>query len=157
MTKSKILILFVIAILFSCSSTKKEKEKPLTTSERALELKAEFSKSSNGRYIFTVLAKRLRSDSLERFPSSEHIRLFIYDKNGTNVWRTDNKIAYSSQITYPEPDTIGKTHKYFIDWDGNDNNNNILKTGRYRADLMLPIMPKPYIVSIEFDWKNPYD
>jgi hypothetical protein len=153
-TKTKIVLFFVITILLSYSSMKKEKEAP---SERALSLKYKIIKINDKTLDFVVEATRLRADSVEMFRTPEHIHLIIYDKRDKVIWRSDDKYAVSTQISKPLPDSVGKTHIYSIRWYGNDNQNNILTTGKYKAQLVLPCRPKHYTLDIEIDWKNPYD
>lgn len=153
-TKTKIVFFFVITMLLSCSSMKKEKIVP---SERALSVKCDIIKINDKTLSFVVEANRLRADSAEYFPNSEHIRLLILDNRGMIKWRSDDKIVFSSAISKPLPDTVGNTYKYNIDWYGNDNNKNILVTGKYKVQVILTCRPKPYIMDMEIDWKNPYD
>ncbi|MEI6088949.1 MAG: hypothetical protein WCR42_00700 [bacterium] len=153
-TKTKIVLFFVITILLSYSSMKKDKEVP---SERALSVKCNVTKINDKTLHFEVVATRLRLDSLEHFRSSEHLKLIISDKRGTVIWRSDSKYAFSSSISKPLPDSVGQTHKYFIDWYVTDNSNNILVTGKYKAQVLITSLPKPYVMDMEIDWKNPYD
>jgi hypothetical protein len=153
-TKTKIVFFFVIIILLSYSSMKKEKEVP---SERALSLKCNVIKINDKTLNFVVEATRLRLDSVEVFASTEYIRLIILDEHGKTKWRSDNKYAVGSAISKPLPDTVGKTYNYNIEWYGNDDANNILVTGKYKVQVILPCRPKPYVIEMDLDWKNPYD
>ncbi len=153
-TKTKIVFFFVITILLSYSSMKKEKEVP---SERALSLKCSIIKVNEKTLDFQLEATRLRTDSVEVFRTPDHLQLTILDKKGKVKWRSDDKYAVTTVISRPLPDTVGKKHIYSIRWYGNDNENNILVTGKYKAQLVLPCRPKYYTEIIEFDWVNPYD
>jgi len=153
-TKTKIVFFFVITILLSYSSMKKDKEVP---SERALSLKYDIIKINEKTLNFVVEATRVRDDSIEVFRSTEHIKLIISDLNGKIKWRSDDKFAVGASGSKPLPDTVGKTHKYNIEWYGNDNSNNILPTGKYKVQLILPCRPIPYKIDFDLDWKNPYD
>jgi len=153
-TKTKIVFFFVITIIFSISSMKKDKIEP---AERALSLKLDIIKVNDKTLSFVVEATRLRLDSFEVFRSNEHIQLTIADTNGKVKWRSYGKYAAAAFGGKPLPDSVGQTHKYIIDWYGNDDSNNILKTGKYKAKVVLPCRPVPYIIDFDLDWKNPYD
>jgi hypothetical protein len=153
-TKTKIVFFFVITVLLTCSAMKKDIDVP---TERALSVKCDMTKINEKTYSFVVSATRLRMDSLEIFRSDEHIKLVITDQKGKIKWHSSNKYAYGAAKSRPMPDSLGATFKYNIEWYGNDDNNNILLTGKYKAQVTIPTVPKPYIIDMEFDWKNPYD
>ena len=153
-TKTKIVFFFVITILLSYSSMKKEKEVP---TERALSLKYNIIKINEKTLNFVVEATRVRDDSIEVFRSTEQIQLIISDLKGKIRWRSDGKFDVGASGSKPLPDTVGKTYKYSIEWYGNDNANNILQTGKYKVQLILPCRPVPYKIDLDLDWKNPYD
>jgi hypothetical protein len=125
--------------------------------ERALSVKCDMTKIHEKAFSFVVTATRLRMDTLEIFRSDEHIKLLVIDKNGKIKWHSNNKFAFGAAKTKPMPDSLGKTFTYSIEWYGNDDDNNILPTGKYKAQVILPTVPKPYIIDMEIDWKNPYD
>ncbi len=110
----------------------------------ALELTPSMTKQSDGTYQFLLRATRRRIIPGEYFPSSEQLRIAIYNGKGASVWSSNDGMAFLTVVMPVEPALQGASHLYTLDWNGMSSQGARLPSGRYRVQLTLPVRPAPY-------------
>ncbi len=100
--------------------------------------------------VFVVLAERLRFLEREYFPTSERLRVKVYDARGTLVWNSAEGRMFLQVIGPVEPQRIGELHRYELRWALRDRRGRKVPPGKYRAELILPIVPAPLKTEVAF-------
>jgi len=103
---------------------------------------------------FALLAQRNRGVGEDYHPTSERLRLEIFDEHGTLRFASNAGMSFLQQVMPVEPRRRGELKRYTFEWPGFDNEGNLLPPGRYIAVLSLVAKPYPYTASIPFDWKG---
>lgn len=97
-------------------------------------------------YKFGLYLIKLSNDDVEKyFPSSERLRIEIFDDNGRTVWKSNENKNYLTVIGELLPKEIGEYHYYEIEWNSYDIDKNILNN-EFTVNYILPLQPK--IISI---------
>jgi len=113
-----------------------------------LEGRVEFENDSV--VVFVVLAERLRFLEREYFPTSERLRVKVYDPDGNVIWNSAEGRMFLQVIGPVEPQRIGELHRYELRWALRDRRGRRVPPGKYRAALILPIVPAPLKTEVEF-------
>lgn len=99
-----------------------------------------------------VMARRIFVPPGEYLPSSENFRVVISDGKGRVVFRSDYGASFLTLITTVEPQTPNQVQRYALPWNGRDLEGSVVPDGAYRADVIIPAHPKPYVAFIEVPW-----
>ncbi|MBI2793316.1 MAG: hypothetical protein HYX66_01540 [Ignavibacteria bacterium] len=99
-----------------------------------------------------AMARRIYVPPGEYLPSSENFRVVISDGKGRVVYRSDYGASFLTLITTVEPQTPNQVQRYAIPWNGRDLEGSAVPDGTYRADVIIPANPKPYVAFIEVPW-----
>lgn len=103
--------------------------------------------------VFALLAKRNRGYGEDYHPTSERLRVQIFDSEGRLRFSSNTGIEYLQEVSPVQP-RRGEIKRFTFEWPGTDDNGTILPAGRYTAVLSLVAKPYPYTASISFDWKG---
>jgi len=115
----------------------------------ALELSPSLTMNADGTYRFGLRVTRRRLVPGEYFPSSEQLRVTVYNGKGSLVWSSDHGMAFLSVVMPVEPELNGASHQYTLDWNARASDGSKAPSGRYRVQLMLPVRPAPYSCSLD--------
>lgn len=110
----------------------------------ALELMPSVTRQNDGTYQFLLRATRRRIVPGEYFPSSEQLRIAIFNGKGATVWSSNDGMAFLTVVMPVEPALQGASHLYTLDWNAMASDGVRLPSGRYRVQLTLPARPAPY-------------
>ena len=99
-----------------------------------------------------ALAKRIYMPAGEYLPSSENFRVIIVDSKGTVVWRSDAGMSFLSVVGNVEPRQINKVQRYALSWNGRDLQRNVVESGDYRVDFIIPARPTSYSIRTTLHW-----
>ncbi|NQW30091.1 MAG: hypothetical protein HQ472_06220 [Ignavibacteria bacterium] len=99
-----------------------------------------------------AMARRIYVPPGEYLPSSEVFRIIVTDEKGTVVYRSDAGRAFLSVVSTVEPQTPNQMQRYSIPWNGHDLRGNKVNDGTFRAEMLIPAVPKSYNAKIEFQW-----
>lgn len=115
-----------------------------------LKIEPRIEQEDDSTIVFVLLAERVRFLEREYFPTSERLRVEIYDQKGNLLWSSAVGRAFLQVIGPVEPQSIGEVYRYELDWNGTDQNGQKLPPGHYTAKLILPIVPAPMQATVEF-------
>lgn len=118
----------------------------------ALKLQPSFTILSDGIIEFAIQATRQKIVD-EYLPDSEKMRVIVSNSGGKILYNSDNNMSYFQAIQTVLPENIGETYTYRYPWNGMDNNKKKILAGNYKATLMIPAKPTPYVTIINFEWK----
>ncbi|HYF02266.1 MAG TPA: BsuPI-related putative proteinase inhibitor, partial [Patescibacteria group bacterium] len=104
--------------------------------------------------LFTLNAKRNRSNGKEWMPSSENFRVIIFSAKGGEVWNSSFNMNYMTVVGDVKPVKVGTTEHYEMLWTGVGNNKQQVPAGTYTAQLIIPARPIPYTATVDFEWKG---
>lgn len=103
---------------------------------------------------FALLAQRNRGTGEDYHPTSERLRVEIFDEHGNLRFASNAGMNYLQEIGSIEPQRRGELKRYTFEWPGTDNDGNPLPPGRYTAVLSIVAKPYPYTARIAFEWKG---
>lgn len=117
----------------------------------ALELAPELEADSEG-VSFRLRVRRLQSVPAEYFPSSERLRIELFE--GTKrLWGSQDGVAFLQVIGAVEPTQLGAESVYEYRWNGRLRSAEQLPPGVYAVRLSLPVRPRSYSVVVPLRWQ----
>lgn len=113
-------------------------------------LKPSVKEQTSDFVTFSLKATRNKTVEGEYLPSSEDLRLIIFDSNGAMVWNSSHNMNFLMVIGEVLPIKIGATHEYIGNWNKKDNNGKFVPPGSYTAKLIIPAAPNNYSIDLAF-------
>lgn len=147
--KSIVYLVLLLAISFAlihCSSSKSSGNQ----SGEVMTLLPSVKEQQTNFITFSLKATRNQIVEGEYLPSSEDLRIFIYDSNGKPVWNSNHNMNYLMVIGDVMPNKVGQTHEYIAQWNKSDNSGKRLPPGTYTAKLIIPAQPTNYSADLAF-------
>jgi hypothetical protein len=151
MLRKTIIIIVMIFGIISCKTVSGDRSK---SDSSPLELSPSVDNPNDSTIVFIINAKRNSNVEGEYIPSSEYLIVNVFDKSGKHIWSSSRGKAFMQVITPVLPVEIDSTFPYTLEWDGRANDDQIIPTGEYMANMMIPAKPKAYSTSINFNWKT---
>ncbi|MCS7000278.1 MAG: BsuPI-related putative proteinase inhibitor [Bacteroidota bacterium] len=102
---------------------------------------------------FALLAVRHRGYGEDYHPTSERLRVQIFDEQGRLRFSSNTGMDFLQEISAVQPKR-GEIKRFTFEWPGTDDEGNPLPPGRYTAVLSLVAKPYPYTARISFEWKG---
>ncbi len=124
--------------------------KPEQRAQPPLKLEGRVEFEGDSVVVFVLLAERVRLLNREYFPSSERLRVMVYDAQGHLVWNSAEGRMFLQVIGAVEPQEIGGIQRYELRWGRRDRRGRRVPPGKYMARLILPIVPAPLQTEVEF-------
>jgi hypothetical protein len=149
--KSLVYLSIVLLTLFlsvNCSSTKTSNA--LNESKEPMTLVPSVKEQTSDYIAFSLNATRNKTVEGEYLPSSEDLRIFIFDSKGAIVWNSSHNMNYLMVIGEVLPIKIGASHEYIGHWNKKDNNGKSIQPGSYTAKLIIPAVPNNYSIDLAF-------
>lgn len=103
---------------------------------------------------FALLAQRHRGFGEDYYPTSERMRVEIFDDKGQLRFSSNYQLDFMQAIAPVEPKFRGDVKRFTFEWPGVDNTGEPLPPGHYVARLSLVTKPYPYSAQIEFEWQG---
>lgn len=135
-------------IVQSCCSVSDNKSTNRYNDEY-LELFGKIIQSDQCRFELEV--KRLKQRTDEYLPNSEDFRVEILNADGKVVFNSGFGMNFFQAIQKVKPNKIDDTHKYEYSWNYLDNFGKKVKSGNYKALLIIPSQPTKYSIMINFE------
>lgn len=102
--------------------------------------------------LFKVKAVRhIASGETEYLPSSEEIRITIYD-GPVKLWSSNDGVAFTNAVEKVNPEDVGDEEEWEIEWDGNGLDGKRVPGGLYTIEAMIPARPNAYYVRKDYRW-----
>jgi len=99
-----------------------------------------------------ALAKRIYVPPGEYLPSSENFRVIIVDAKGVVVWRSDAGMSFLSVVGSVEPRQTNQSQRYSLSWNGHDLQQNVVESGDYKVEFIIPARPNSYTTRTTLQW-----
>jgi len=101
--------------------------------------------------VFRLRARRLLPPPQEYFPTSERLRVELFD-GIKQLWSSANGVMFLQVIGEVEPQQPGQEQLYEYRWSAQLGSGEVLPSGRYRVCMSLPAQPRQYVVCLPLEW-----
>ena len=105
----------------------------------------------NEDYILGIYAIRTKENRAEYLPTSEALRVEILSSNGGMVWNSGMGKNFLQMTSPVYPEKPGDIYKYYVNWNGKSTKGGRLPNGVYKARMIIPAKPIPYILTTELN------
>jgi len=136
-----LIILFLI-VNSGCKST--QASNASNDTKEAMTLKPSIKEQAKDYISFSLLASRNKNVEGEYLPSSEDLRIMVYNSQGMPVWNSSHNMNFLMVIGEVLPNKVGSTHEYIGHWNKKDNNGKTVPPGSYTVRLIIPAVPSNY-------------
>ncbi len=142
------IILLIMSLSVNCSSTKTSNSSNDT--KEPMTLKPSIKEQTSDYITFSLKATRNKVIDGEYLPSSEDLRIMVYDSRGALVWNSSRDMNFLMVIGEVQPTKVGATHEYIGHWNKKDHSGKSLPPGIFTAKLIIPSMPNNYSIDLAF-------
>ncbi|MBU3741346.1 MAG: hypothetical protein FGM24_03560 [Candidatus Kapabacteria bacterium] len=88
----------------------------------------------------------------EYLPSSEDVRVTVFNASGTEVWNSGSGMAFLTMITSVQPQERGDVATVSRIWNGQTSSGTTVPKGTYTAEILIPAIPFPYRSTLDVQW-----
>ena len=88
----------------------------------------------------------------EYLPSSEEVRVTVFDGSGNEVWNSGSGMAFLTMISSVKPQERGEVMVVSRVWNGTTLSGATVPSGTYTAEIRIPAVPFPYSATMDVQW-----
>ncbi len=101
--------------------------------------------------VFRLRARRLLPPPQEYFPTSERLRVELFD-GIKQLWSSAAGVMFLQVIGEVEPQQPGQEQLYEYRWSAQLGSGEVLPSGHYHVCMSLPAQPRRYVVCFPLEW-----
>ncbi|MFC2131203.1 hypothetical protein ACFLSQ_07190, partial [Bacteroidota bacterium] len=96
----------------------------------------------------------VRKRSIEEYiPNSEIIRIEVLNNRGKPVFNSEEGGNFMQVINPVYPEIPGDSYLYTFQWNYKNNKGSMIIPGKYKINMIIPALPKPYFSEMKFTWE----